>query len=148
MRRAKIIPSLLCSLAIAICIAGCQSSGIVRLSPDSYMLCKNSAAGMFANMPKLRASVIGEANAFAESKGKIALPISSHDSRPPFGFPTFEYQFRLVDTNALQATRAAMPEEEHDLYSELIKLDDLRKKGLLTDAEFDAQKKKLLDGKK
>jgi hypothetical protein len=34
-----------------------------------------------------------------------------------------------------------------DLYSEILKLDELRKRGLLTDAEFDAQKKKLLDGK-
>ncbi|WP_254461228.1 SHOCT domain-containing protein [Xanthomonas sacchari] len=31
-----------------------------------------------------------------------------------------------------------------DLYAELLKLDDLRKKGLLTDAEFQAQKAKLL----
>ncbi len=31
-----------------------------------------------------------------------------------------------------------------DLYSELLKLEDLKKRGLLNDAEFDAQKKKLL----
>jgi hypothetical protein len=33
-----------------------------------------------------------------------------------------------------------------DLYTELTKLDDLRKKGILTDEEFQAQKKKLLNG--
>ena len=32
-----------------------------------------------------------------------------------------------------------------DLYSELMKLDDLRNKGILTDEEFEAQKKKLLE---
>jgi len=32
-----------------------------------------------------------------------------------------------------------------DLYKELLKLDDLRKQGLLTDAEFEAEKKKLLE---
>jgi hypothetical protein len=31
-----------------------------------------------------------------------------------------------------------------DLYNELMKLDDLRKRGILTDAEFEAQKQKLL----
>jgi hypothetical protein len=31
-----------------------------------------------------------------------------------------------------------------ELYSELVKLDDLRKKGILTDDEFQAEKKKLL----
>ena len=30
------------------------------------------------------------------------------------------------------------------VYADLIKLEDLRKKGIITDAEFDAQKRKLL----
>ncbi len=34
---------------------------------------------------------------------------------------------------------------QKDIYSELTKLDDLRKKGIITDAEFDAQKKKILE---
>lgn len=34
--------------------------------------------------------------------------------------------------------------QSRDVYSELIKLDDLRKKGILTDAEFEAEKRKLL----
>ena len=33
-----------------------------------------------------------------------------------------------------------------DIYAELIKLDDLRQRGILTQAEFDAEKKKLLEG--
>lgn len=32
----------------------------------------------------------------------------------------------------------------NNLYSELLKLDDLKKRGILSEAEFDAQKKKLL----
>jgi len=35
--------------------------------------------------------------------------------------------------------------EGKDIYTKLQELDDLRKKGLLTDAEFDSEKKKLLD---
>ncbi len=35
-----------------------------------------------------------------------------------------------------------------DLYTELMKLDDLRKRGLLTEEEFQEQKRKLLEGKK
>ena len=34
----------------------------------------------------------------------------------------------------------------NDVYAELIKLDDLRKKGIISEAEFEAQKKKLLSG--
>jgi hypothetical protein len=33
-----------------------------------------------------------------------------------------------------------------DRYDELIKLDDLRKKGIISEAEFETQKKKLLSG--
>ena len=34
-----------------------------------------------------------------------------------------------------------------DVYSELMKLDELRKKGILTEEEFQTQKKKVLEGK-
>jgi hypothetical protein len=35
-----------------------------------------------------------------------------------------------------------------DLYTELIKLDDLRKRGILTEEEFQAEKKKVLNRSK
>ena len=38
------------------------------------------------------------------------------------------------------------PQKSNYVYSELIKLDELRKKGILTDSEFDVQKKRLLSG--
>ena len=37
-----------------------------------------------------------------------------------------------------------VPNHRPCFYSELVKLDDLRKKGILTDDEFQAEKKKLL----
>jgi hypothetical protein len=43
------------------------------------------------------------------------------------------------------ASRPGKPfQEQNDLYTELMKLDDLRKRGILTDEEFEAQKAKLL----
>ena len=39
-------------------------------------------------------------------------------------------------------------EKTKDVYTELIKLDDLRKKGIITEAEFEEQKKKLLEDKR
>jgi hypothetical protein len=41
----------------------------------------------------------------------------------------------------------ALPDVKPSLYNELIMLDDLRKRGILTDAEFQALKTKLLAGK-
>ncbi|MXV08448.1 SHOCT domain-containing protein [Xanthomonas sp. LMG 9002] len=90
------------------------------------------------------------------------------DASGPGQWPYVEYQFRLVpqvsdetvglqpradmqiEINASAKSPAATGDAPHafgaqlDLYTELLKLDDLRKKGLLTDAEFQAQKAKLL----
>ena len=49
---------------------------------------------------------------------------------------------------AAHASASATPTQKEDIYSELTKLDDLRKKGIITDTEFDAQKKKILEGAK
>jgi hypothetical protein len=80
--------------------------------------------------------------------------------------PNFEYQFRLVDKDDPRAAggglipradvvvenKIEMPQSgaakaqaaPKDVYSELIKLDDLRKKGIISDAEFEARKTKIL----
>jgi hypothetical protein len=48
-----------------------------------------------------------------------------------------------VTGNAVTNTQ---PEKTSDRYTELVKLDDLRKKGIISEAEFEAEKKKLLGG--
>jgi hypothetical protein len=148
-------------------VCGCQSPGVVQLSEDTYMVSRSSAAGAFANTSKLKADIIREANAFARSKGKVAVPMGAHEARPAVGFPSFEYQFRLVDKNHPEAKGVALrpgPDliieknekvsadvrikddsaKQPDFYLELTKLDDLRKKGIITEAEFEAEKRKLL----
>lgn len=45
-----------------------------------------------------------------------------------------------------QATVIEMVTSPKDMYAELLKLDELLKKGILTQAEFDAEKKKMLNG--
>jgi hypothetical protein len=53
---------------------------------------------------------------------------------------------RLDDVEDQQAAAAPAPAGEgtSDMLEQLAKLGDLRKQGVLTDAEFDAQKQKLL----
>lgn len=51
----------------------------------------------------------------------------------------------VIETRQFTAPQAPPPAAPaKDLHAELLKLDELRGKGLLTEAEFDAQKKKLL----
>jgi hypothetical protein len=152
----------------AIMVGGCATSEIIPMGTDTYMISQTSAGGMFTNMSSLKSEVIKRANAFADSKGKVAIPLAAHTIPPaPGQMPNFEYQFRLVDRDDARATGAALiprpdvvvennihapaqagsPKNESksgDLYSELVKLDDLRKRGIISDEEFEAQKRKLL----
>ena len=140
---------------------------VLQVAQDTYVITKSSYAGAFANMSKLKASVIKQANEFAESQGKVVVPISQRQRRPDAGFPSYEFQFRVVSPDDPEAVRTALAsgpdavvqgrhdvnidvtksgreKDGDDFYSSLIKLDDLRTKGLITDEEFEAQKQRLL----
>ena len=154
-------------------LSGCVNPGIVKLSPDTYMLTREAHGGIFASTSALKAGVISDANAFAESQGKVAIPLSSKEKpmgNGPAQWATFEYQFGVVDKNDPAVRRTSLvpradvviekteritsdvktkdqTDRPKDVYTELIKLDDLRKRGILTQAEFEAQKRTLLEGK-
>ena len=154
-------------------IAACASAEIVPMGTDTYMISQTSAGGIFTNMGTLKSEVIQRANAFAESKGKVAIPVAAKEQPPfPGRMPNFEYQFRLVDKNDPRAAGGGLvkipdmvienrgqaptvvvnpPTREAakapDVYTELLKLDDLRKRGIITEVEFEVQKKKLLEGR-
>ena len=143
-------------------LSACANPGIVQLSPDTYILFKEDKAGIFGNSAKLKAGVIQEANDFAKSKGMVAVPISSRQTEmAPGRFAAFEYQFRILspedpefkrtellnrkDHSKLEVTIDDKSNNSGDVYSELIKLQDLRVRGILTEEEFLIQKNKLLE---
>lgn len=159
--------ALMSLLAIAIAAVGCATADVIPMGTDTYLISQTSAGGVFKSMSSLKTEVIKRANAFADSKGKVAIPIAAKESPAyPGHMPNFEYQFRLVNKddprasggglipradviieNNVEAPPIQMPSErakKPDLYSELLKLDDLKKKGLISDAEFESQKAKLL----
>ena len=165
----KISASIMASAVVAL-IAGCANPGVVKLSPDTYMISKEDHAGIFGNNARLKANVIAEANQVAAKEGKVAIPLYSHET--PRGiccgeWGAFDYQFRVVDKNDPEAKRTALAPRadtvidktekvtvdvrntdatphSKDVYTDLLKLEDLRQKGIITDAEFQAQKAKLL----
>jgi hypothetical protein len=160
-------------VAVLIAVAFDATAGdphIVQLSPDTYLLTETNYAGMFYNHAKMKAKVIQEANDFAGKQGKIAIPVNMTDNPPVPGqsMPNIEYQFRVVAKDDPEARRTSLEKRPDvvirkdenikvdvhtknesspqpvDTYTELLKLDDLRKKGILTDSEFEAQKAKVL----
>ncbi|NWF47947.1 SHOCT domain-containing protein [Hydrogenophaga sp. D2P1] len=165
MNALKLIPAILV-------LAACANAGVVQVAPDTYLLSKQDNAGIFGNFARFKTEVIQEANDFATGKGKVAIPVTMNETPAgPGRFATFQYQFRLVDASDPTAQRVTLtrqpdvliestsrstadvnlrtpPAQSTDLYAELLKLDDLRKRGILTEAEFGVQKTKLLEQKR
>ena len=155
-------------LLIAV-LSACANPGIVEVSPDTYLLFREDHAGIFGSMAKLKAGVIRDANEFAANQGKVAIPISSKEKpvgNGPGQWASFEYQFRVVAPDDEEAVRTRLTrdpdriiqqdgttkseitlradDQNRDTYTELLKLDDLRKRGILTEEEFEEEKRKLL----
>ena len=151
--------------AVFVLIAGCANPGIVQISPDTYMLSRTDKGGVFGNAFAMKAEVINKANAFAKKQGEVAIPISTNEAPMQIGrFASFDYQFGLVDPDSAEARATALvPKPDvviektsketvdvhtkdesarpKDVYGELLNMDDLRKRGILSEAEFEAQKR-------
>ncbi|HEY8357678.1 MAG TPA: SHOCT domain-containing protein [Ramlibacter sp.] len=158
--------------ALCLALSGCAANPpVTSLSPDTYMITRIDKGGIFGNAAAMKADVVREANEFAAKQGKVAVPLFVQETpvRPcPACWASIEYQFRVVSPSDPEVRRTSLvpmePRREivienrtpanakppvpqtKDLYAELLKLDDLRKRGLLTDAEFDTQKARLLLG--
>lgn len=161
------ILAVLFALVLALVLPGCATPSVVQLSPDTYLITKNVGGQIAGGLAATKAAVIQQANDFAQQQGKIAVVISSKETPPNFySLGVFEYQFRVVDRNDPEARRTSLiprPDvviektekssmqtksvdaKTGDFYSDLTKLDELRKKGILTEEEFATQKKKLLE---
>ena len=147
-------------------LAGCASnSGVIPIGQDTFMVSRQAATG-FSGSGKLKAEAFQEASQYCEKLGKSLQVVSTHEASPPYilaNFPKAEIQFMCLDAKDAELNRPKLRKEadtvievkkdirtkdesvkHKDVYAELIKLDDLRKKGIISEAEFAEQKKKLL----
>ena len=155
-------------IAGVIFLAGCASnSGVLPIGQDTFMVSRQAATG-FSGSGTLKAEAFQEASQYCAKLGKSLQVISTHEASPPYilgNFPKAEIQFMCLDAKDAELNRPKLRKEAdtvieikkdirtkdesvkpNDVYAELIKLDDLRKKGIISEAEFEAQKKKLLSG--
>ena len=153
-------------IAVAIFLAGCASnSGVIPIGQDTFMVSRQAATG-FSGSGTLKAEAFQEASQYCEKLGKSLQVVSTHEASPPYilaNFPKAEIQFMCLDAKDAELNRPKLRKEadtvievkkdirtkdesvkHKDVYAELIKLDDLRKKGIISEAEFAEQKKKLL----
>ncbi len=142
-------------------IAGCASnSGVMPIGKDTYMVSRQAASG-FSGSGTLKAEAFQEASLYCEKQGKSVQVVNTIEAQPPFilgNFPKAEVQFMCLDKNNVELNRPKLHKTpdtvievkqspspvKADTYTELKKLKELLDSGVLTQDEFNAQKKKLL----
>ena len=160
---------------MAMMIFGCASvtdvvpdEEVVLVSGNVYEILDVDHRGIFGSEDSLKDYVFKQADSFAKNQGKVAIPVAARIHRVGIlgDWAWFYYKFELVDEGTpesfrnitdIQIVRDARlaPEfyldrhkgdqAEKSVYGEITQLDELRKKGLLTDVEFDEQKKRILE---
>jgi Short C-terminal domain len=159
-------------IGLTLLLGGCQSnSGVVLMGPNTYVVTRQAATG-FSGSGTLKASALEEAAKFCAEHGKQLKVVAITEAQPPYilgNFPKAEIVFKALDPGDPELRRdseidpsgsrikvgerppsepAIDINEKHvsasDLYTKLTQLDDLHKRGILTDAEFETEKQKIL----
>lgn len=139
---------------------------VLNISNNIYEILDVDRRGIFGSESSLINGVVSQANKFAEKKDKVASPLSARIHRVGVlgDWAWFYYKFMLVDKNSPEAYRNLTDitierdprlssefflnrnkTENKSVYDEIFKLDELRRKGLLTDSEFEEQKSHILN---
>ena len=142
-------------------------STMESMGDNTFAITRTATSGFDRDVRKFRQEAEQDAVKYCTSQGKMLKVVAVTSDRPHFGggFASARIIFRALEPGdpALTAVEApvpgavavgtgqsvaaptgVLPTYAGDLYSEILKLDDLRKRGLLSDKEFEQQKKKLL----
>ena len=140
-------------------LLGGAHASISKLEPmgdNTYRITRQASTGLTRDTATLKAEALADATKYCADKGKQLKVVAYSEERP---FYTLGFSKAMIVFKALEAGDAELTSEPPapvattalekvsgpgDLYTELLKLDDLRKKGILTDKEFEAEKKKVL----
>lgn len=158
-------------LTVLVMQSGCSTtSPIMSSAGEVYTVTKTGTTG-FTPVGTLRKQAYKKANEFAASKGMIAEVVSVNETAAGFAkWPQVDLKFRLVlpgtqgvardpslafstqmtydaDGRPTAGDTAVRVEKHVDVYTALTRLADLKARGVLTEEEFQSEKKKLLETK-
>jgi hypothetical protein len=109
---------------------------------EVFRVFQQGATG-FVSVASVRGGVEEIATQFCARRGKTVRPIEETASKPPHvlgNFPRVEWLFECTDT----PVNAAQPKVATDKLTQLERLKKLLDSGALTQAEYDAEKAKIL----
>lgn len=114
---------------------------------NTYSITREAVTVFSRDTEALKAEAQEDAAQFCASKGKQlkVVDITAEKPRRITGSAKAKIVFQAVDV--VDANLTSKP-ATIDVYSELIKVDELRKKDILTEEEFQTEKKKVLNRSK
>ena len=130
---------------------------ITSVGKDTFSITRQASNGFSRDTDALKAEVSDDAAKYCAEHGKQLKVVSLTADKPRFamGYVSAKIVFKALDATdpELTATPAVStgggvierPSTTADLYNDILKLDDLRKRGLLTEEEFQIEKKKVLN---
>ncbi len=172
----KALPAFFALFLTLVFLVGCASnSGVRPMGGNTYIVTRQAATG-FSGAGTLKADAVSEAARFCEAQGRILKVVAVTEAQPPYifgNFPKAEVVFKalspndperfrpseydssgthvrvgssLVDRSEVKVSIEQHPAE--DIYAKLEKLDELRKKGILSEDEFQQEKARLLGARR
>jgi hypothetical protein len=152
-----------------------EGGEVVSLGGDTYSITREAGSAFNRDVDKLKAEASEDAAKYCADQGKQLKVVSLTGNLPKFGLGYAKAKIVFKALNAgdpgLASEPAASPASvaapapapvaapawvapaekslsTDELYGDLVKLDDLRKKGILTDDEFQSEKRKVLSRSK
>ncbi len=150
------------SVAAAMVAANCAWAGnaspIAPLGDNTYTLTVKAGNKFTRNTEKLKDQALDLAEKFCAKEGKQLKVVSVAEDKSFYlvgSFAQIKMTFKALDPRDPQlASSTPAPEiplpiskaspETETLYADMLRLEDLRKRGLLNDAEFEKEKQKVL----
>jgi hypothetical protein len=133
---------------------------VVSMGGDTYSIRVEAKSAFNRDGDKLKAEASDAAANYCAAQGKVLKVVSLTGKVPMFstGYANAKIVFKALSpgdpelsspppsatAGSASVAPAARQLTTDELYNELMKLDDLRKKGILSDEEFQAEKKKVL----
>ena len=129
-----------------------NASPVTSLGGNTYSVTVKASSKFTRDTDKLKDEAMAAATDFCTKAGKQLKVVSVAEDKSlyfvgPFAQVALTFKALGADDPELAPAAppgVAAPLTTAELYADLLKLDDLHKKGILTDAEFETEKKKVL----
>jgi hypothetical protein len=151
-------------LLVAVCVAwaGCKSvvtkpkSTVEPVGDNTYALTLEGGSAWDRDMDALKARAQQSAQDYCTNQSKQFKLLTITAEKPLLltGYASATVTFKALNAGdpeltaepsaPAMATAAPRPAPPSDTYAKLIRLDELRKKGILSEEEFQAEKQKIL----